>query len=161
MKPIHDWALRHRIPLHMVADLMQSLGAGFNSPQGDYNIGVSESAVQSNARLEAAKNGAIMWRNNVGVLPDQTGRPVRYGLCNDSAKLNKHIKSGDLIGITPILITTAHVGFTIGQFTSRECKPGGWHYTGTEREAAQLKWIETVIAKGGSASFITGEGLFK
>jgi hypothetical protein len=160
MKPLFDWAMKWGVPLHITQDLMQRLGAGFDSPQNTSHAGMSETAVQSRVRLDASKQGIILWRNNVGVLEDVTGRPVRYGLCNDTPELNKRIKSGDLIGIRPVTITPAMIGCTIGQFTSREVKEGGWKYTGTERETAQLKWIERVISLGGDASFATGEGSF-
>lgn len=61
----------------------------------------SESAIQNKVRLAAAYAGLECWRNNVGVsmVIDEYGnkRPVRYGLANDSAKVNKEIKSSDLI----------------------------------------------------------------
>jgi len=44
-----------------------------------------------------------------------------------------------------------------GQFVSREVKRPGWRYTGTEREVAQLRWIEIVTALGGDAKFTTGD----
>lgn len=40
--------------------------------------------------MECSRRGAIVWRNNTGVLPDKRGIPVRFGLCKGSA---------DLIGI--------------------------------------------------------------
>lgn len=72
--------------------------------------------------------------------------------------MNKVIKSADLIGIRPVLITPGHVGLVIGQFVSREIKPTGWKYTGKAREEAQLRWAELVAACGGDAAFATGEG---
>src|ERR1700677_1701677 len=82
----------------------------------------SESQVQSLVRLEAARKNIRLWRNNVGVLQDETGRPVRYWLANDSKALNEKIKSGDLVGWRPMLITPAMIGATVAQFVSRECK---------------------------------------
>ena len=158
MSQVNEWALVWGVPLHAVNDLLHRLGMGFDAPQGDANAGVSEAAVQNNIRLEAAHKNILLFRNNVGVLQDDTGRPVRYGLCNDSAALNRKIKSGDLIGIKPVLITPAMIGHTIGQFVSRECKPGGWRYTATPHEVAQSKWIEVIESKGGDASFATGTG---
>jgi len=118
----------------------------------------TESYVQSLVRLEAGRKGVKLWRNNVGVLNDETGRPVRYGLGNDSPALNKAIKSGDLIGWRSIIITPDLVGTKIAQFVSRECKRPNWNFSGTDREKAQLRWAEVVNADGGNACFVTGEG---
>ena len=51
---------------------------------------MKESDIQQLCRMEAAKCGAIVWRNNVGKLQDRNGRWVTYGLC---------VGSADLIGI--------------------------------------------------------------
>lgn len=118
----------------------------------------NESAIQAAIRLEAAKRGIALYRNNVGVLLDRRGVPVRFGLANDSAAVNAHIKSGDLIGIRPVLVTPEMVGTTLGVFVSREVKATGWRYTGTPREAAQQRWIDLVRSYGGDACFATGPG---
>jgi hypothetical protein len=120
--------------------------------------GTSEAAVQSKVRLEAAHKGLKLWRNNVGALLDSRGVPVRYGLANDSPLLNKTIKSGDLIGWRPVVVTPAHVGSMIAQFVSRECKRPDWKYSGDDHEKAQLRWAEAVTADGGDAAFCNGEG---
>lgn len=156
---IYQWAAKWGVPVTAVHDLLLMLGAGFASPQGNIATGVSEAAVQSKVRLEAAQRGVTLWRNNVGVLKDINGRPVRYGLCNDSPQLNAQIKSGDLIGIRPVLVTHDHIGTTIGQFVSRECKSGGWKFKGTDREKAQFRWAELVTSRGGDAAFTSGEFL--
>jgi len=118
----------------------------------------SESGVSSEIRLEASQLGARLWRNNVGALLTPSGQFMRFGLANDSAQLNRVIKSADLIGIRPIVITPEHVGQTIGQFISREVKNPDWKYTGTDRERAQLAWAELVNSLGGDACFTTGRG---
>ena len=122
--------------------------------------GTSEAHAQSVVRLDAAAQGVWLTRNNVGVLQDRNGRPVRYGLANESKQQNEVMKSADLIGIRPVAITPDMIGGTIGQFVSREVKPAGWSYTGTGREAAQMTWARLVIKYGGDAKFATGAGSF-
>jgi len=118
----------------------------------------SESGVLSDIRLEASQRGARLWRNNVGATYTPSGQFLRYGLANDSAALNAAIKSADLIGIRPVIITPQDVGRVIGQFISREVKHPGWKYTGTDRERAQLAWAELINSLGGDACFTTGRG---
>jgi hypothetical protein len=118
---------------------------------------MNEASVQSLVRLEASRRGWKLWRNNVGVLLDAKGRPVRYGLCNDSKIVNENVKSADLIGIRPMLITPDMVGQTIGQFVSLECKHEGWKPSPKDKhEIAQAKWAEIVLSAGGYAAFTTG-----
>jgi hypothetical protein len=152
------WAIRWGVTAAALADLARELGLeGAGSiPEGVR--GDSEAAAQAAVRLEAAQKGVRLYRNNVGALVDERGVPVRYGLANDSAKINKLIKSADLIGWRPILITPYHVGATIAQFVSREIKEPGWRYTGTEREQAQQRWALMVARDGGDAAFCTGAG---
>lgn len=119
----------------------------------------SEAAVQNEIRLAAVAAGVRLWRNNVGALLDKRGIPVRYGLANDSAAANKVCKSGDLVGIEPVLITPAHVGRTIGRFVSIECKAPGFVYNDADaHQRAQMNWARIVNAAGGRACFATGTG---
>ena len=118
----------------------------------------SEARILSELRLEASELGYRLWRNNVGATYTSSGDFIRSGLANDSATLNKSIKSADLIGIKPILITQSHVGQIIGQFVSREVKSAGWNYSATDRERAQLSWAELILSLGGDACFATGKG---
>lgn len=119
-----------------------------------------ESKVQALARVEASEQGLRIWRNNVGVAFDKKGTPIRYGLANESAQMNRVIKSSDLIGIKPILILPEHVGQTIGQFIARECKASDWRYMHSPREAAQKKFLDLVNSLGGDGQFLTGPGTF-
>ena len=119
---------------------------------------ISETATQQAIRLEASRQGVRLFRNNNGACKDETGRLIRYGLGNDSAQVNRALKSSDLIGITPILVTPEHVGMTHGIFTSIEVKREGWKYTGTSREVAQGAWIDLIISLGGKGQFSTGPG---
>lgn len=155
MTTIKDWQRKWCIPDAALADLSATLGAG-NYP-GGRETG-NEATVQATVRLEAAAAGWELWRNNLGAAVDERGVPVRFGLANDSAKLNARIKSADLIGIRPVLITQDMVGSTIGQFASIETKRPGWRFSGTEREDAQMRWATIVTAAGGFARFVTGKG---
>ena len=116
----------------------------------------SEAKVSQDIQLEAPRHGVVLWRNNVGVATDMSGRPVRYGLSNVSPQQNKKFKSSDFIGITPVLITQDMVGQTIGAFTSIEAKNSSWHWTGKGREVAQNNWLELVRKYGGIAQFAAG-----
>ena len=72
--------------------------------------------------------------------------------------MNQLHKSADLVGIEPVLITQAMVGSVVGRFLAREVKRPGWTWTGTEREQAQLRWLERVSFMGGNAGFACGLG---
>ena len=119
---------------------------------------VNERSVQDAVRLEASQLGIRLWRNNVGCFADNGGRLVRYGLANDSAATNAVMKSGDLIGIRPVLIEQRHVGTTIGQFVSRECKASGWKPDKSDRTKAQMAWCNLINSLGGDAQIVTSIG---
>lgn len=151
---IVQWAIRHGVNAQALHELQYIFG--MNGEHVAPKQGVSEAAVQSCVRLEAARKGVRLFRNNVGVLKNERGTPVRYGLANDSVAVNKVIKSSDLIGWRPVAVN----GTTVAQFVARECKEAGWKYTGDERERAQLAWLQLVASSGGDAAFCTGEGTF-
>lgn len=151
MTTLHQWAHQWGVSPEAVADLQQRMGTAPAAP-GDHG-GDNEAAVSVRVRLDAARQGVHLWRNNVGAMQDQTGRWVRFGLCNDSKQMNEAFKSGDLIGCRPVTVEPHMVGWRIGQFVSREVKAAGWRFHGTERELAQLKWIELVMSLGGDAQF--------
>ena len=159
---LHEWFNRHAgqpLTLEVLRDLQITLGTySLPAPPEAPGAGKSEAWAQSMIRLEASEKGVKLFRNNVGVLKDETGRPVRYGLANDSPKTNEVIKSGDLIGLRPLVILPQHVGHTFGQFVSREVKPPGWQFTGAGREQAQLNWCNLINSCGGDAAFATGAG---
>lgn len=105
----------------------------------------SESEVQQAVRLEAARMGWLLWRNNSGAGKLENGKFIRWGLANESSAVNRKIKSSDLIGLD-----------SGGLFVAIECKPPGWIYNpNDERERAQMTYIELVIARGGRAGFVT------
>lgn len=138
---------------------------------------LSEAAVQAAIRVRAGELGVRPWRNNVGACTDATGRLIRYGLANDSAQMQKRLKSSDLIGWLPVNFeaTERRSEFSgvrlrcntpqrLAIFLSVECKRSDWHpcypdpltqcrQKFNEREEAQAKWIDLVRADGGIAGF--------
>lgn len=150
---LNKWAIRHHVSMQAVHELMQLMGAADADHQPHDVPTTSEAAVQAELRLNASKAGGRLWRNNRGAGYMQDGSFVRWGLANDSTAMNDVIKSHDLIGIKPVMVTPAMVGTVIGQFWSREAKPAGWRYTGTPHEAAQLAWAELIVSLGGDAKF--------
>lgn len=162
MDALNQWALRWGIPAAAMRELNAALAGNDCAPPAvDPRALTSEARVQSLVRLEAAQAGVWLTRNNVGVLPNpDTGRPVRYGLANESPQQNAMVKSADLIGFRKRVILTVDVGSTIAQFVSRECKVEGWRYRGDKREAAQARWRDFINTNGGDASFVSGPGSF-
>lgn len=133
-------------------------------------MSLSESAVQTRIRIRAGELGIPLFRNNSGACEDVTGRLIRYGLANDSAQMNKRLKSGDLIGL---LVRERWDGveppykgerrmIRTGVFLSVECKKEDWQggyptepdpSRFNEREQAQQNWIDLVRRNGGIAGF--------
>lgn len=161
MNDLHEWFRRHAgqpLTLEAFRDLQLTLGTYTPPlPEEAPGVGKSEAWAQSTVRIAASREGVTVFRNNVGALKDEKGRLVRYGLANESKAMNEVLKSGDLIGVKPVLIQAHHVGHTFGQFWSREVKAPGWQYAGTGREPAQLAWINLINSCGGDAAFTTGE----
>lgn len=148
---LYPWAIKHGVSLEALQDLKDQLGLNGGDAVADPpGTALSESTVSKIVRLEAAKKNILLWRNNVGAYQDDSGNFIRYGLANDTPAMNKRVKSSDLIGIKPN-----------GQFICREVKAADWYYTGTPHEAAQLAFIDMILAKGGDAGFAVGEGSFK
>lgn len=96
-----------------------------------------ESDLLKRIQVSASKSGARLLRNNVGMLKDENGTYVRYGLGTGSS---------DLIGWTPIMVTQEMVGTTVAVFTAIECKTG---YLKTTPE--QDQFIAAVLQAGGIA----------
>lgn len=119
---------------------------------------MKENSVAQRVQLEAARLNVLTMRNNVGACEDATGRFIRYGLMNESAKVNKEIKSSDLIGITPVQAYVEGIGWTVlGVFTAIETKASDWKFRPSDdRAVAQAKFHEIVKQHGGFAGFATG-----
>lgn len=153
------WAQRWGVPAEAIDDLRAEFGtAKTTSDSTAANAQDSEARVQSEIRLEGAQQNIRLMRNNVGAMYDANGQFIRFGLANESKKMNSVIKSSDLIGIKPVLITEEMVGHTIGQFVARECKKRAWQYRGTKEEAAQLAFLELIVSLGGDATFANDVG---
>lgn len=130
-----------------------------------------EARAQQEIRMAIAKAGGLAWRNNVGATPAKrfytcahcgftgavSSQPVRYGICNDSPKLNAVMKSSDLVGVVPITITPDMVGSTVGQAGFWECKRPGWQFNPNDAHSlAQANFISLVQRYGARAMFTTG-----
>lgn len=114
----------------------------------------TEQDLLNQLRLNYSATGARLWRNNVGAYYDQRNHLIRYGLANESKKINDQLKSADLIGIRPIKITEQDIGRTIGQFVSIEVK----RPKQTLRiKKAQTNWRDLIQSLGGEAKIINHE----
>lgn len=51
-----------------------------------------ESTIQKKIMIALSMAGCVIWRNNTGVLKNEAGIPIKFGLCKGSS---------DLIGICP------------------------------------------------------------
>lgn len=112
----------------------------------------SEAEIQQEIRLESWRRGTPLLRNNSGATLDATGRMIRYGLGNDSSKINKRFKSSDLIGIWPVIVTQAMVGEKHGLFFAVEVKTPGASRN-DERARAQGAFGDWVKSHGGVFTF--------
>jgi hypothetical protein len=143
MSILHEWASEWGVSPHALADLARRFDPG--PPVATCG---SEGAAQTLVRLEASRLGYRLFRNNTGAFQDESGRWIRYGLANDSKRMNESMKSSDLIGIGPT-----------GQFVAREIKAPGWKYSPNDKRAvAQLNFLTLIDSLGGNACFATGEG---
>lgn len=150
---LDQWAIKWGISPQALQDLRATILG--HRPEIAHSIvpTMSEASVSQRVELSFSLMGGALWRNNVGVLPDLRGVPVRYGLSNCSAKMNKVSKSGDLIGCLPIVIRPDHVGRTFGLFVSIETKKAAWKWKGDDHELAQSNWAQVVTSLGGIGIF--------
>ena len=105
---------------------------------------MTEQQTQQQIRLALSKGPTRLWRNNCGVLRDQQGRPVRFGLCEGSA---------DLIGYHSVTITPDMVGQTVAVFAAVEVKAERGRPT-----PAQTAFLEHVRQAGGRAGIARSIG---
>jgi len=119
----------------------------------------TETQLTSWCRLEAPNHGTMLFRNNSGVLVNSmSGRPIRFGLGNDSKKINSVFKSSDLIGITTC---RCDCGKRHGIFTAIEVKAEGWYYnTNNPTHLAQNNFINKIKESGGIAGFVSSKEEF-
>lgn len=117
---------------------------------------MNETATSSHVQVAAASLNILLMRNNVGVAVDETGRHIRYGLMNESKKVNDQFKSSDLIGVTPVLIGPQHVGRVMGIFTALETKRAGWTLRpGDTHAQAQIRFLDLVKRYGAIGGIVT------
>jgi len=155
---IDQWQIRWCLPYQAMVELSDAIQPEI-APKPVGASDMTESAVEQRVRLKASQAGIRLFRNNVGACQDVNGRPVRYGLANDSSRINKAVKSGDLIGVTPVMIRSKHLGMLFGVFTSIECKKSAWEYKGKGREVAQNNWNTVINSLGGFARFANSESV--
>ena len=160
---LHAWARKHSLTPSAMTELMDLFESwDVSTPQHGTDPG-SEAKVQADVRVEAARCGYWLTRNNVGAFKDpHSPRWIRYGLANESKQQNAVVKSADLIGFRRRVIITTDVGKTIAQFVSRECKREGWqHNPNDPHEQAQAAWRDFINSNGGDAAFVSGPGSFQ
>jgi hypothetical protein len=139
--PVTIWAMRWQVPATAL-DELRALITVAPAPGDDSNDETPERAIVRQCRLVADECGGVLLRNNSGATRDHTGRMIRYGLGNDSAKLNRDYKSPDLVGIA-----------WNGRFVGVECKAAGWKGVKTDREKAQANFGRHVQSLGGLFTF--------
>ncbi len=139
---VHQWVAKWGIDPRAAAELFQLVGMSQVLVSGSPTpAGATEYRIQNDIRQAIDAWGGAVWRNNSGACKDETGRQIRYGLGNDSAALNKVMKSSDLIGIAPG-----------GRFLAVEVKPADWRY-GDARSVAQGNFLRRVNELGGIGTF--------
>ena len=160
MTLLENWARDHGVSLVALKDLELRLGllGSEHLPKApEFGTPKTESDSQKLVQFEASEKGCRLMRNNNGACYDNKGHFIQYGLGNEG-KLNKTLKSPDLVGVRPVVITHAHIGTTIGQLLLREMKEPGWRFTGKDGEQQQLDFLLLMASFGADAAFATGWG---
>ena len=122
----------------------------------------NEATVQAEIRVDSVKYGGLL-RNNSGMY-DPANPPTpytRWGLGNDSKKINDVRKSSDLIGYTSVIITPEMVGHTIAVLTVVEVKKQGWQWSETKKNTAQLNFINWARTGGAIGCFAQSVGDYR
>lgn len=91
---------------------------------------MKETNILKETMLEASKLGLIVFRNNVGLLPDKNGYMVHFGLCKGSSDLIGWIRE-------------------TGQFVAIECKAGN-----AKPRPEQQLFLDMVAKSGGFSCVI-------
>ncbi|AUR82469.1 hypothetical protein NVP1024O_69 [Vibrio phage 1.024.O._10N.261.45.F8] len=159
---LSEWAERFNIGPDALFSLYGILTAPLGSSEMAPYEKMPEKHVQDALRVVASsREHTYLWRNNVGATQTPDGRMIRYGLCNESKKLNQRFKSSDLIGGTPIVVTPEMVGKRVMVFTAVEVKKADWKPgSDTQRERGQLRFINAVRAAGGIGFFCRDSGVY-
>ena len=159
-----EWQAKWQIPPEALKELT---GTYLHLETGEDDT--PEEKIQREIRLEAARLGKHLFRNNRGAGRIDDGRFIRWGLANDSKKVGDHWKSGDLIGFEPVFVTMEMVleaisqglpGYKVARFLSVEVKRGDWKPSGTAEETAQERWAHFVNREGGRAIITNRTGCF-
>lgn len=150
-----EWAVAAGLTMEQIRSYQYHLGT-YDERLTD-GEGSSEAAVVARCKVRASKMGGRLWKNHKGAAVLQDGTFMRYGILNESKRISDDIKSSDLIGVYPLVITQDMVGSTVGQLWLVEVKEEDWHFTGDAHEMAQLKFLELGLAMGARATFATSE----
>lgn len=102
---------------------------------------MSETPIMKDIMLEASKLGARLFRNNCGVLKNERGHYIHFGLGTGTS---------DLIGLVPVVVTQSMVGKTVGVFLAVEAKDPKGH-----TEKARLKMQKDFLT---AINFLGGIG---
>lgn len=102
-----------------------------------------EDIVSAEIDLALSHGDVRLWRNNVGVLVDRTGRPVAYGLGSKGGEVLPG--TSDKIGLRSVVVTPEMVGRRLAVFTAIEEKDLA------KPTPAQLRFIANIQRMGGLA----------
>lgn len=123
-----------------------------------------ESKASQDVRLRAAAWRLVLMRNNSGAYdPKRPPSPgTRWGWGNESKRVNKVTKSGDLVGWLPLVITPEMVGKQVAVIANIEAKGPQFkilsQYPDGSREQAQDRFNKLIVEAGGIAGFARSAG---
>jgi hypothetical protein len=104
---------------------------------------MSEAGIQRAIMAELGRGDGRVFRNNVGVLRDERGQFVRYGLC---------VGSSDLIGWRTVTVTPEMVGRQLAVFVAIEVKTERGRVT--DEQQAFIAAVQKAGGLGGVARSI-------